>query len=251
MPRLALLREESVGFEQFLSQEAAHTPFVNYGSNGGIVSSPISKTMLLHDDSNPANLFPPLVSTFAATTLGWPPPADVCSPQNARRIVPMMRAFRKRRRSTRLGTTVVETALVLPLFLLFVFGLVELGRAIFVQHVLNSACRRAARIGSTEGNSTAVVKAKALQVLETAINTTAVQVYVKDASPFDTASPGTSGAALESLSDIELMNADPRQMFMVRAKVKYDDIAIVKHIPVIGYFLKNVTLDGQAFMRHE
>ncbi len=163
----------------------------------------------------------------------------------------MMRAFRKRRRSNRLGTTIVETALVLPIFLLFVFGLVELGRAMFVQHVLNSACRTAARIGSTEGNSTASVKARTLQVLGTAINTSAVQVYVKDASAFDAASPSTSGAALEGMADIELLNAYSRQMFMVRAKVKYDDIAIVKHIPVIGYFLENVTLDGQAFMRHE
>lgn len=166
-------------------------------------------------------------------------------------IAPMMRGFRKQRRSTRLGTTVVETALVLPIFLCFVFGLVELGRAVFVQHVLNSACRKAARIGSTEGNSTATVKAKTLQVLGTAIKTGAVQVFVKDASTFDSASPGTTPAALESMSDIELSTAKPRQLFMVRAKVKYDDIAIVRNIPVIGFFLKNVTLDGQAFMRHE
>jgi hypothetical protein len=163
----------------------------------------------------------------------------------------MMRGFRKRRRSTRFGTTAVETALVLPVFLLFVFGMVELGRAVFVQHVLNSACRKAARLGSTSGNTTATVKAKTLEILGSAIKTTAVQVYVKDASSFDTASPSTSGASLEAMSDIELSSADPRKMFMVRAKVKYDDIAIVKHIPIIGYFLQNVTLDGQAFMRHE
>ena len=162
----------------------------------------------------------------------------------------MMLGFRKRR-NTRLGTTAVETALVLPVFLLFVFGMVELGRVVFVQHVLNSACRKAARIGSTEGNTTAGVKAKAIEILGSAIKTTSVQVYVKDASSFDTASPGTSGSALEAMSDIELSGAKPRQMFMVRAKVKYDDIAVVKRIPIIGYFLQNVTIDGQAFMRHE
>jgi hypothetical protein len=132
-----------------------------------------------------------------------------------------------------------------------VFGLVELSRAVFVQHVLNSACRKAARLGSTEGTNTAGVKAKTLAILASAIKTNAVQVFVKDASSFDSSNPGTSGAALEAMSDIELSGAKPRQMFMVRAKVKYDDIAIVKHIPIIGYFLKNVTLDGQAFMRHE
>ena len=163
----------------------------------------------------------------------------------------MMRAFRKQRRSSRFGTTAVETALVLPVFLMFVFGMVEFGRAVFVQHVLNGACRKAARMGSTEGNTTAMVKAKAIEVLASAVKATAVTVYVKDASSFDTASPSTSAASLEAMSDIELSGVKPRQLFMVRAKVKYDDIAIVRNIPIIGYFLKNVTLDGQAFMRHE
>jgi hypothetical protein len=129
--------------------------------------------------------------------------------------------------------------------------MVELSRAVFVQHVLNSACRKAARLGSTEGNNTAAVKAKTLEILGSAVKTSAVTVFVKDASAFDSASPGTTAAALEGMSDIELSGAKPRQMFMVRAKIKYSDIAIVKHIPIIGYFMQNVTLDGQAFMRHE
>jgi TadE-like protein len=166
-------------------------------------------------------------------------------------ISAMMRGFRKQRRGTRFGTTAVETALVLPIFLCFVLGMVELSRAVFVQHVLNSACRKAARLGSTEGNTTATVKAKTLEILGSAVNTSAVTVFVKDASAFDAASPGTTGSALEGMPDIELSGAKPRQMFMIRAKIKYSDIAIVKKIPIIGYFMQNVTLDGQAFMRHE
>ena len=38
---------------------------------------------------------------------------------------------------------------------------------------------------------------------------------------------------------------------MVRAKVHYNDIAIVPNIPYLGSFLDDVTLEGQAFMRHE
>jgi hypothetical protein len=163
----------------------------------------------------------------------------------------MMRGFSKGRRSSRLGTTVVETALVLPVFLMFIFGLVELSRAVLVQHVLNSACRQAARLGSTEGTTTAGVKAKALEILGSAVNPAAVQVYVKDAGAFDGASPGTSGAALEGMPDIEVGTAKPRTMFMVRAKVKFSDITLVKHVPIIGNFMEDVTLDGQAFMRHE
>jgi hypothetical protein len=83
------------------------------------------------------------------------------------------------------------------------------------------------------------------------VNTAAVQVYVKDASAFDGANPGTTGAALEAMPDIEVGSAKSRTMFMVRAKVKYSDITLVKHMPIIGNFMANVTLDGQSFMRHE
>ncbi len=163
----------------------------------------------------------------------------------------MLRGFSKQRRSNRLGTTAVETALVLPVFLMFVVGMVELGRAVFVEHVLNSACRSAARLGSTDGNTTATVKSKVLAVLGSAINPNFVSVYVKDATTFDASSPGTSAAALEAMPDIEVSAAKPRQLFMVRAKVNYHDIAIVKKIPYLGNFLDGVVLQGQAFVRHE
>jgi hypothetical protein len=146
----------------------------------------------------------------------------------------------------------VETALVLPVFLLFVLGLIELGHAQMVKHVLRSACRSAARMGTTDGNSTADVRNKALDVLESAVDPDHVQIFVKDASPYDEGgTPPESGEDLEALSDIELSDAEPRQLFLVRAKVHYNDIAIVPNIPLLGGFLNEVVLEGQAFMRHE
>lgn len=160
--------------------------------------------------------------------------------------------FIRRPGEMRSGTTVVETALVLPVFLLFVLGLIELGHAQMVKNVLRSACRQAARIGTTDGNSTAVVRQRVLKVLESVVDPSVVEVYVKDASSFDAGSaPPASGNDLESLSNIELMNAEPRQLFMVRAKIRYNEIAIVPNIPFLGSFLDDVVLEGQAFMRHE
>lgn len=161
------------------------------------------------------------------------------------------RGHRQRRTALRRGTTVVETALVLPVFLMFVLGLVELGHALMVKHVLQSACRQAARIGSTEGHTTAQVRAKALSVLGSCVDPSEVTVFVKNAGAFDSGSPVTTSTALEALPSIELNDADPRQLFMVRAKVQYKDIAIVPNIPYLGNFLDGVTLEGQAFMRHE
>jgi Flp pilus assembly protein TadG len=44
------------------------------------------------------------------------------------------------------GQSLVEFGLVLPIFLLLVFGIIDLGRAVFAYSTLNSAAREAARI---------------------------------------------------------------------------------------------------------
>jgi len=54
-----------------------------------------------------------------------------------------------RRRS---GQAVVEFALVLPLFMLLLLASVEFGRAYFDLHLLTSAAREGARVGSLPGS---------------------------------------------------------------------------------------------------
>jgi len=160
--------------------------------------------------------------------------------------------WRRRRKTPRNGTSVVETALILPVFLMFVLALVEIGHTQMVRHVLRSACRQAARIGSTEGNTTDDVRQRVLDVLSGCVDPAAVEVYVKNASVFDqTSTPPNAGDDIEALADIEVAEALPRQLFLVRAKIRYEDIAIVPHIPILGSFLDNIVLEGQAFMRHE
>jgi hypothetical protein len=155
------------------------------------------------------------------------------------------------RSKSRRGTTIVETALILPIFLLFVMGLIELAHAQMVKNVLRSACRQAARMGSTENHTTDQVRAKVLDVLEEAVDTAALEVFVKDASSFDEGQSTSVGSELEAMPDIELADTEPRTLFMVRAKIPYNQIAILPNIPYLGNFLENVTLEGQAFMRHE
>lgn len=149
--------------------------------------------------------------------------------------------------NSRNGTTVVETAFVLPVFLFFVLALIEFGHAQMVNNTLRSACRAGARLGSTEGRSTAEVKQHVRNVLGSAIDVNAVQVFVKNGQDFDDGgSVPESGEGFESKPDIELDGAEPRQLFFIRAKVDYNDIALVP-MP----FMDGVTLQGQAFMRHE
>lgn len=154
---------------------------------------------------------------------------------------------------SRRGTTVVETAIVLPVFLLFMLGIIEFGHAHLVKNILRSACRASARLGSTEGNTTAIVEARLREELGSVINPNRVSVFVKDASVYDQGGDApTSGQALEALPDIELGDAEPRQLFLVRARVNYNDVAVLPmSIPYLGNYLSDLVLEGQAFMRHE
>lgn len=153
----------------------------------------------------------------------------------------------RRRKQDCSGTTVVETAFVLPVFFFFLLALIEFGHAQMVNNVLRSACRAGARMGSTEGHSTADVEQHVRDVLSSAIDEAAINVFVKNADSLDQGgSVPENGAGFESMPDIELSDSEPRQMFLVRARVDYNDIALVP-MP----FMEGVVLEGQAFIRHE
>ena len=154
---------------------------------------------------------------------------------------------RRNKHGDRFGTTLVETAIVLPVFLAFVFAIIEFGHAQLVNNMLNNACRTAARLGSVEGTTSADVVTRVNQAMAPVIDPGKVSVFVNDASVYDSGgSPPTSGAGIEALPSVELYSAEPRQMFVIRARLNYNDIAIVP-VP----FLKDVVLNSQAFMRHE
>jgi Flp pilus assembly protein TadG len=68
----------------------------------------------------------------------------------------MILSMRSRARS---GASVVEFALVGPLFFLIVLGLVEVGRAFMVQHLLTDAARHGCRFAAIiEGTTTQTIK---------------------------------------------------------------------------------------------
>ena len=63
----------------------------------------------------------------------------------------------QRARKRRRGAAVVEFALVVPIFLVLLFGIIEFGRLMMVQQVLVNASREGARRAVLEGASTEVV----------------------------------------------------------------------------------------------
>jgi len=62
-------------------------------------------------------------------------------------LAEICRSHRKKRR----GVAVVEFAVVAPVFILLVFGMIEYGRMVMVQQVITNASREGARRGVLDG----------------------------------------------------------------------------------------------------
>lgn len=147
----------------------------------------------------------------------------------------------------RRGTTAVEVAFILPVFLTFVFAIFEYGRSVMVSNLLQCACRNAARAGATEGVTTQQTIDRVEQYLSGAIDTDSLTVVVKNASVWDTTGPYPDTASeFNALPAIELSGSSQRQLFLVRATVNYSEVSLTS-LP----FFQGMTLTAQSFMRHE
>jgi Flp pilus assembly protein TadG len=63
---------------------------------------------------------------------------------------------------------VVEFALVAPIFILLVLGMIEVGRMIMVQQVLTNAAREGARVGVLKSSGETEVRDRVNEYMETA-----------------------------------------------------------------------------------
>lgn len=207
----------------------------------------------LHSVPSPALSLAEMVKSGLVTRARSRPGTQIMSddhvcPQVARCEVATGRTRRRiRPQLPRSGAATTELAVVLPVFLIFMFGLWAYGHAQMVSNMLKGATRMAARYGATEGVTSAQAEARIRQVMGSAIDPSVVTIQVKDASGYDggTAFP-TDGSAMAGLPDLELASAESRQLFMIRATVNYNAVAV---IPTSWF--DNVQLSAQSFMRHE
>jgi Flp pilus assembly protein TadG len=91
-------------------------------------------------------------------------------------------SYRRQRR----GAAAVEFAVVAPVFLLLVFGMVEYGRMVMVQQLLTNASREGARKAVLDGSKTEDVK--------TLVNDYLVNSSIKGATVTVTPNPPSSAA---------------------------------------------------------
>ncbi len=139
----------------------------------------------------------------------------------------------------------VEVAITMPVFCVIMVGLMECGHAMMVVHSLDAAARNAARYGAVDKITSAQTTAKAKAIMAQSIRVVPT-VLVKDASVFDTANYNATNINIPALPNKELSTATADQMFIVHISVPYNSVALLP-----PFWIKNITLSGQAAMRHE
>jgi len=100
--------------------------------------------------------------------------------------------MRQRDKSVR-GQSLVEFALVLPVFLFVLIGIAEFGRAWMTRNILTGASREAVRIAAVQGN-TASALSRANSILSSAGISGASVNIADDGAPYGTCSVTVSYA---------------------------------------------------------
>jgi Flp pilus assembly protein TadG len=136
---------------------------------------------------------------------------------------------RQRRRTARRGATMVEFAFVVPIFFIFVFGMVDIGRGFMVQSLLHNAARVGCRTGVLQGKTTSDVTAAVASAVNIGgITNTTTTVSVN----------GTAGG--------QVANASTGDAISVRVTVP---VADVTWLPGMTYLAG--TIGAQYTLTHE
>ena len=150
----------------------------------------------------------------------------------------MLRSFGNRSSSDRRrGAVTVEMALVLPIFISLVLGIIEFGRGFMVAQLVTNAAREGARRAIVDGSTNSDVTSFIQTFLHNASNvaTGDVSVTITVTPAAGNPNPGNSIAACLS-----------RDLINITVSVPFDKIALVT-----GKYLAGKNLTGSASMRHE
>lgn len=137
-------------------------------------------------------------------------------------------ATRRSRRIARQGTAAVEFALILPILLMLVFGIIEFGRAFMVAQVLTTAAREGARAAVLAGATGSAVSEK--------VNTVLMAAAISSQTVTTTVSPA------------DLSTARTGTTVTVQVSVPY---ASITWLPAPSWIMGNSTLRCACVMRHE
>jgi Flp pilus assembly protein TadG len=152
---------------------------------------------------------------------------------------------RRRRQRTR-GQALVEFALVLPIFAMILFGIIDLARYVYTLNSLNEAAREAARVGAVAHRPTecSSVNRNACVQLILRSRLTAVPVATGDVAVY-CQRKSSSGALPNQSADPPIDNCSGtwRANDLMRVRVNHNFTLVT---PLIAQFIGTVSLRGDA-----
>lgn len=132
---------------------------------------------------------------------------------------------KRKRYTARRGTAVVEFAVIAPIFLLLVFGIIEFGRLVNVQSVVTNAAREGARVGVLDGTTNDEIENR-------------IDAYLSGS--------GVSGQTV-TVTTLPPDGSDSAERVSVSVSIPFDQVS---WIPT-PMFIKNYTLSSTTVMRRE
>lgn len=130
------------------------------------------------------------------------------------------------------GQALVEFAVVVPVFVLLLLGITDLGRAVYAYHTLNNAAREGARQAIVDQYEAHIKDVAATQAV--GVGATAADVYVDYRAP--------STPEVENSCDANV-GADAVVGCIAVVRVTYDYTAAT---PVIGNIVGTVEMAGES-----
>jgi len=137
-----------------------------------------------------------------------------------------MHERRRRKSDSRRGAALVEFAVVMPVFLVFIVGMIEIGRAIMVQQLITNASREGARVAGYDSTSLT-------STVTSAVNASLSNAKITSATT--TVSPDPPSGASDG------------QQVSVTVSIPYSQVSWVPS----PFFLKGRTLQATSVMRRE
>lgn len=131
----------------------------------------------------------------------------------------------------RRGAALVEMAVVLPVFITVILGIIEFGRAMMVANLITNAAREGARMAVVDGSSNAAVQSYISGFMQSAANVGAgdVTVIIKV----------NGGSA-------DVSTAQPRDEISVKVSIPFTKVSYLT-----PSYLSSTTLQTTSYMRHE
>lgn len=134
------------------------------------------------------------------------------------------------------GQALVEFALILPIFILLLVGILDFGRAIYGYNTVNNAAHEAVRVGIVDQNSSAITARAVKHAV--ALGLTTSDVTLKFLQPDYTGDGVTNDCAPG-----QVLPLGPRLGCVVEVTVTYQFTAAT---PIIGNLVGPLTLTGKS-----